>query len=275
MKFASRTTGAILGLVAITTFSVALPASAANVAEWGVFGDSLNGFDGAVTFTNPNFPDAEIMVSNENTYGFYSPDGEGEGFTVNAPVGAIVGANQTSTDDNFLKVSTYDANAVWTEITFASPVPAGQLVLAISDIDSDRTEIQMYDDVDNNIAAADIIGTATMLGFNWDDLSNTEDVPLVDALDSVTVQMGDAPWNTDGSTGWVRPSAAISQISIYTLTEDGAESSQRIWIGQVIEGNSGDDLASTGVGGSLYLAALAGGAALAAGGVIALRRRQA
>jgi LPXTG-motif cell wall-anchored protein len=275
MKFASRTTGAVLGLVAIATFSVALPASAANVAEWGVFGDSLS-HDAQVDFTNPDFPDAQIMVFSESEYGHYSPNGEGEGFTANDPVGALVGANQTSTDDNFLKVSTYDLGATTTTITFDSPVPAGQLVLAISDIDSDRAEVTMLGASGGSISAAGIIGTATTLGFNWDSPSNTEDIPLVGSdFTLTTVEMGEAPWNTEGSTGWVRPSADVSTIVIATYTEDGEVSSQRIWIGQVIEGNSGGDLASTGAGDSLYLAALAGGAVLAAGGVMAVRRRQA
>lgn len=167
--------------------------------------------------------------------------------------------------------------ATTTTITFDSPVPAGQLVLAISDIDSDRAEIFMYDELGFFTDAADIIGTATTLGFNWDDPSNTEDVPLVgrDLVKLTTVHMGEAPWNTEGSTGWVRPSADISRIEINTYTEDGEVSSQRIWIGQVIEDTSGDELASTGAGDSLYLAALAGGAALTAGGVMAVRRRQA
>lgn len=65
MKLASRTTGAVLGLAAIWAFSIALPASAANVAEWGVFGDSLS-HDAQVDFTNPDFPDAQIMVDMES-----------------------------------------------------------------------------------------------------------------------------------------------------------------------------------------------------------------
>ena len=273
MNKVTRAAGASAGLAALFAFCSAIPALAAsNVAEWGVFGDSLT-FDAQVDFANPDFPDAQIDVNNENEYGYYSPDGEGEGFTTADPVGALVGANQTSTDDNFLKVDTYDLRAVKTTIFFDDPVPAGQLVLAISDIDSDRTEIKMFDESDNAITAADIIGTATTLGFNWADPSNTDDIPLVDALDATTVRMYDANWGTEGSTGWVRPSANVSKVTIDVFTEDGFVSSQRIWIGQVIEDTSSDDLASTGAGDSLYLAALAGGAALTAGGFLRLRRR--
>lgn len=274
MNNTSRTAGAILGLAAIATFSVALPASAANVAEWGVFEDSLTA-DGALLFTNPDFPDAEIMVSSENTYSFLSPAEENEGFTSADPVGALVGANYDSTDSLFLKIETAADNnqETVTEITFDSPVPADQLVLAISDIDSDYTEVTMLDAEDSDVSAEDIVGTATTTGFNWDDPSDTENIPNVALEDATTVSMGTAPDGTDGSTGWVRPSVAVSQITISTWTEDGNNSSQRIWVGQVIEDTSSDNLADTGVSDSLYLTAVAGGAILAVGGAIALRRR--
>ena len=73
MNNTARKIGAAFGLAAIASFSVALPASAANVGEWGVFDDSENGYDGAIYFTNPDFPDAEVMVSSESTYEFLQP----------------------------------------------------------------------------------------------------------------------------------------------------------------------------------------------------------
>jgi LPXTG-motif cell wall-anchored protein len=277
MNNTARKIGAAFGLAAIASFSVALPASAANVGEWGVFDDSENGYDGAIYFTNPDFPDAEVMVSSESTYEFLQPAEENEGFTAADPLGALVGANIDSTDTNFLKISTAADNSqiLVTEITFNSPVPAGQLVLAISDIDSDHAEITMLDENDEPLIAADILGTATDTGFNWDDPSNTVDVPVVEATDPEVVSMYNAPDGTDGATGWVRPSVAVSKITINSATDDGNVSSQRIWVGQVIEDTSSDDLASTGAGDSLYLGAIVGGALLAAGGAIALRRRQA
>lgn len=274
MNNTSRTAGAILGLAAIATFSVALPASAANVSEWGVFGASTNGYDGAVTFSNADFPDAEIMVSSEQTYDFYAPSDEDEGFTTADPLGALIGANYDSTDSLFLKIETAANNnqATVTEITFDSPVPAGQLILAISDVDSDRAEITMEDENGDGIGSAEIIGTATQTGFNWE-TPGSSDIPVVEEIDPGTVRIGEAPDGTDGATGWVRPSLAVSYIRIESNTEDGNNSSQRIWVGQVIEDTSSDNLADTGVSDSLYLTALAGGAILAAGGAIALRRR--
>jgi LPXTG-motif cell wall-anchored protein len=277
MNSTTRTIGAAFGLASIAAFSIALPASAAVTAsEWGVFGNSSNGYDAAVTFTNPDFPDAEIMVSSESTYDFYAPADEDEGFTTADPVGALVGANYDSSDDLFLKVSTAADNeqAVVTEITFDSEVPADQLVLAISDIDSDYTEITMLDAEDNSVSADDIMGTATDKAFNWADPTDTDNIPQVGGEGATIVSMGNAPDDTDGSTGWVRPSVPISKITISTWTTDGNVSSQRYWIGQVVE-TADEPLADTGASDSLYLAAAAGGAMLAVGGLVGLRRRQA
>ena len=274
MTYTARKFGAAIGLAAIASFSVALPSTAAVTAsEWGVFDDSTNGYDGALYFDNADFPDAEVMVSSESSFEFLQPAEENEGFTAADPLGSLVGANIDSTDTNFLKISTAADNnqATVTEITFDSPVPAGQLVVAISDIDSDHATITMLDENDAPVGAPDIIGTATQTGFNWDDPSNTEDIPEVFSTDSTTIAMGNAPAGTDGSTGWLRPSASVSKITISTNTEDSNVSSQRIWIGQVIE--SSDGLADTGANDSLYLVSIAGGAVLAAGGLIGLRRR--
>jgi LPXTG-motif cell wall-anchored protein len=237
MNSTTRTIGAAFGLASIAAFSIALPASAAVTAsEWGVFGNSSNGYDAAVTFTNPDFPDAEIMVSSESTYDFYAPADEDEGFT--------------------------------------SEVPADQLVLAISDIDSDYTEITMLDAEDNSVSADDIMGTATDKAFNWADPTDTDNIPQVGGEGATIVSMGNAPDDTDGSTGWVRPSVPISKITISTWTTDGNVSSQRYWIGQVVE-TADEPLANTGASDSLYLVAAAGGAMLAVGGLVGLRRRQA
>ncbi|MFM6967753.1 MAG: LPXTG cell wall anchor domain-containing protein [Microbacteriaceae bacterium] len=274
----ARKLGALACLVGIFGMSAALPASATVVSEWGVFSESTNGYDAAVSFTDPDFPDAEIMVSDEQQYDWYAPADEfNEGFSAADPLGQLIGANNESDAYLFLKPETAANNSqpVTIEIEFANPVPAGQLVLALSDIDSDHSHITMTDAFGNSVPAASIIGTATNNTFNWYDIADTTSVPVVEAFDETTVVMGDAPDGTDGSTGFVRPSVAIETISISTWTEDGFSSSERIWIGQTKGSDASDSLASTGVSDSLYLVATAGGALIAAGAIVALRRRQA
>jgi LPXTG-motif cell wall-anchored protein len=273
MKFASRTTGAIASLTSLFALTVALPASAAVTGEWGVWSTVADGpYSFAIDFDGSSMPDALVDISDDYESEALDPFAEDEGFTAADPVGALVGANGNSTEDLFLKVSTTDDNnnSTFVVIQFASPVPAGQLVLAISDIDSDNAIITMTDENGDGLTATQIIGTATETGFNWDDPANTDDVPVVSAAGATSVAMDDAPDGTDGSTGWVRPSAAISAITLQISTEDNRISSERIWVGQVIDAED-HGLANTGLSDSMYLVAFAGAALIATAGIVRLR----
>jgi LPXTG-motif cell wall-anchored protein len=267
MNSTFRKFGATLSVAAIAGLGLALPASAATVGEWGVWQADEGG--DFLTFSNTNMSDATFSVEGEDEWYLYSPDGEDEGFSADTPVGAVIGANDTSTDNLFLKVTTIDdndADAVVT-VTFDEAVPAGNLVLAVSDVDSDHAVVEMEDANGNDLTGLEIVGTATDTGFNFEDLSSTDRPTLEVSLGGSAVTIGDAPDNTDGSTGWVRPSEAVKAITITINTEDGNYSSQRIWIGQL-----GDELlAKTGAADSMYLVAFAGAAILATAGIA--RRR--
>jgi hypothetical protein len=263
-----RKIGAALSLASISGIGLALPASAATVGEWGVWQADEGG--DLLTFSNSNMSDATFTVGNYDEWDLYSPDGEGEGFSADTPVGAVIGANDSSTDNLFLKVTTLADNTQMAAvtITFDTAVPAGNLVLALSDVDSDNAVIEMADGSAVALTGAQILGTATEPGFNFED-PESSDFPAVVAYPS-SVEIGAAPDGTDGSTGWVRPSVAVKQIEIFISTEDGANSSERIWIGQI--GDAADEgLAPTGSADSMYLVAFAGAAILAAAGIA--RRR--
>lgn len=261
MNFLHRKLGAALGLTLVTGLTIALPASAATVGEWGEWSSET------VDFSNSNMSDATFTVANFDEWDVYSPDNEDEGFSASSPVGSVIGANATSTKNLFLKVTTLADNTEMAEvvITFDTAVPANNLVLALSDVDSDHAVVGMTDENDVDLTGTEIIGTATDTGFNFDDASSSDYPTVVANSDSVTI--GDAPDGTDGATGWVRPSVAVKTITIGINTEDENNSSQRIWIGQI-----GDEvLATTGANDSMYLVAFAGAAILAAAGVV--RRR--
>lgn len=212
-------------------------------------------------------PDATYTVSNYDEWDIYSPDGEGEGFSAGTPVGSIIGANLTSTSNLFLKVETLadnDESAV-AVITFDTSVPANNLVLALSDVDSDHAVIEMTDGNGGPLSGAEIIGTATETGFNFEDLASNDHPTSISSPSSVIV--GDAPDGTDGSTGWVRPSVEVKTLTITINTEDNNVSSERIWIGQLAD----EALAPTGSADSMYLVAFAGAAILATASIA--RRR--
>lgn len=260
-----RKIGATFSVAAIAGLGVALPASAATFAEWGVW-QSDEGGD-FLTFVDPSLSDATFTVTNESDWELYSPDGEGEGFTADSPVGSILGDNTSSTQNLFLKVETIDDNAeaAVVAITFDDAVPANNLVLALSDVDSDHAVIEMTDSNGDQLFGTEIIGTATETGFNFEDLTSNDHPTVVSGASSVTV--GDAPDGTDGSTGWVRPSLDVKTITITINTEDENFSSERIWIGQIGD----EELAPTGSADSMYLVAFAGAAILATVGIA--RRR--
>jgi len=268
MNFPHRKLGATLGLALVTGLTIALPASAATVGEWGVWQADDAGL--VLNFSNPTMSDATFTVSGEDEWDIYSPAEEDEGFSASSPVGSVIGANATSSKYLFLKVTTLadNAQAAVVNITFDTAVPAGNLVLALSDVDSDQGVIEMNHENGDQLSGIEIWGTATDTGFNFEDPSSSDYPTLDPAGDSVTI--GDAPDGTDGSTGWVRPSIAVKTITITINTEDGASSSQRIWVGQI--GDAEDEgLAKTGSADSMYLVAFAGAAILAAAGIV--RRR--
>ena len=269
MNSTTRKLGAAVGLASIAAFSVALPASAAStISAWG----DWYGMFLTLEFNNPAFPDATFTVSGEESWNNLYPATEDEGFTAADPLGQLIGPNQDSTDTLLLKVETLADNdsTATVDIVFESPVPANQLVVAISDIDSDRAEIEMWDGNDDPLTYLEIAGNEENFAFNWDDPTDTVNVPGMGSNNPTSIILGDAPDNTDGSTGWVRPTVDVKAMEIHINTEDGNFSSQRIWIGQVA---AVDSLADTGMSDSLYLAAVAGGALLAAGGFVGLRRR--
>jgi LPXTG-motif cell wall-anchored protein len=275
MKSMFHKVSAILGLAAITGLSVALPASAATFAEWGEW---VDGAEDRLVFSDPSLSDATFSVENEQTWRSEAPaDGIWiDSFSANSPVGALIGETVSSTRDLALYLETKDDNneGVVAVITFDTEVPAGALVFALSDVDTDYAYIEMTNGAGDPLTGSEIIGTATNTGFNFDDLSSIDRPTVVSNGDYVTI--GDAPNDTRGSTGWLRPSEAVKTIAIMIKTEDNYYQGQRIWIGQIggsedVGGSSGEGLAETGAADSMYLVAFAGAAILATAGIV--RRR--
>jgi LPXTG-motif cell wall-anchored protein len=266
---------ATLGLAAITGLGVALPASAATFAEWGEW---VDGAEQRLVFSDPSFSGATFSVENEQTWRGEAPaDGIWvESFSANSPVGSLIGENVSSTKDFALYLETKDDDneAVVAVITFDTEVPAGALVFALSNVDTDHAYIEMANGVGDPLTGAEIVGTATNTGFNSADPTSNDRPAVVSAGNYVTI--GDAPDNTGGSTGWLRPSEAVKTIEIIINTEDNYYQGQRIWIGQIGGsedggGSAGEGLAKTGSADSMYLVAFAGVAILATAGIV--RRR--
>jgi len=273
MKPMFRKIGATLGLVAITGLGVALPASAATFAEWGEW---VDGAEDRLVFSDPSLSDATFSVVNANTWRVETPADGMEIFSANSPVGALIGANTGATNDFALYVFSKDENREYAivTITFDTEVPAGNLALALSNVNDDHALIEMIDGNNVSLTGTEIIGTATDTGFSSTDIASD---PIPTVVASANFVRMDAPEDyNDASTGWVRPSAGVKTIAIAIASNDSYYGMQRVWIGQIggsadVGGSSGEGLAKTGAADSMYLVAFAGAAILATAGIA--RRR--
>lgn len=276
MKSMFHKISATLGLAAIAGLGVALPASAATFAEWGEW--VIEPTAQRLVFSDPSLSDATFSVDNESTWRIEAPaDGSWIGsFSANSPVGSLIGANTGATNDFALYVDSKDENrdyAVVT-ITFDTEVPAGNLALALSNVNDDHAIIEMLDGNNVSLTGTEIIGTATDTGFSSTDIAS-DPIPTVVAS-SFFVRMDAPEDDNDASTGWVRPSAAVKTIAVAIASNDSDYGTQRVWIGQIggfedVGGPSGEGLAKTGTADSMYLVAFAGAAILATAGIA--RRR--
>jgi LPXTG-motif cell wall-anchored protein len=275
MKTMFHKISATLGLAAITGLGVALPASAATFAEWGEW---VDGAEDRLVFSDPSLSDATFSVSNANTWRVENPatGTDVESFSANSPVGSLIGANTGATNDFALYVFSKDENREYAivTITFDTEVPAGNIALALSNVNRDHALIEMADGNNVSLTGTEIIGTATDTGFSSTDIAS-DPIPTVVASPNF-VRM-DAPEDrNEASAGWVRPSAAVKTIAIAIASNDSYYGIQRIWIGQIggsedVGGSSDEGLAKTGVADSMYLVAFAGAAILATAGIV--RRR--
>jgi hypothetical protein len=274
MKSMFHKISSTLGLAAITGLGVALPASAATFAEWGEW--VVEPTAQRLVFSDPSLSDATFSVSNANTWRVETPADGLEMFSANSPVGSLIGANTGATNDLALYVYSKDENREYAivTITFDTEVPAGNLALALSNVNGDHALIEMIDGSNVSLTGTEIIGTATDTGFSSTDIAS-DPIPTVVASPNF-VRMDDPEDYNSRSTGWVRPSAAVKTIAIAIASNDSYYGMQRVWIGQIggsedVGGSSGEGLAPTGAAGSMYLVAFAGAAILASAGIV--RRR--
>lgn len=272
MSSKTRIAGLAIGLTG--ALLLAAPANATSFKSWGVWSD------GSIAFSGTNAVDATYTLdSGVQSSEIITTDYDNEYFTADSPIGEIFGTNGPDSTNNYLKVSTQDdqtTDAV-VEITFDSAVAAGDLALAVSDIDSDHVTITMNDDSSNSLTGVEINGSATTSAFNFCDYSASScsdtSVPDIATNGNNVVATGQDS-GTDGSTAWFRPSVAVKSITLTIRNDDSSNNSstERIWLAQLSEGSSSSSnsphLANTGAndGAQLPIAAalVAGGLALVA-----------
>ena len=252
---------AIVALAAVVATSNPTLASTSILKDWGTwsFQNDSTTTAGSIDFAT-GLKDATWTVSADDDYTveIKSVASTGEYFKSNTPIGSAFGANGPTGSNNFLKFTTdpSDGTDGFVTITFAEPVAAGNLAVAVSDIDSDQAEISATSDGTTALTAEQLKGTAgatlSDLSFNYCETrtnspcsNDTNVVPVVDETTHLRFgNMSDTDlWGTDGTSGWIRPSVAVKTVTIRIINGDENASSERVWIAQK---GSVESLANTG-----------------------------
>jgi LPXTG-motif cell wall-anchored protein len=290
-----------LGFAAATAalaLSVGLTASPALAAvgdgTWGIWtatdledaasgnitlGDTAVGGAGFTYVENLGISEAYIESVNERE----------DWFTAETPPGLVFGPNGPSDVENVITLSNDNANEGVLTITFNNPVPAGELGVAIGDLDSsdesdpnfsDRATVEATTGAGADLTSAELNGEVFNIcnvTINADmptACANTQitDVPILTEPTATSVKFSGDPVDSDGDGeyGWVHPTTDVKTLTItWNGWDDG--SSSRVFVAvkkNLTLPDTGVDAASVALT-SMVLGVL-GTAAL-----IAVRRRRA
>ena len=193
-----------------------LSAQAAAPSYWGAWSDPANG-SGTLTFADPASINA--TYSTKDTDSVESDAGsDGKWLPESSPVGADWGATGPSDTKTRFRLDAVHETPGELNVVFDQEVAAGDLAIAVSDVDGDAVTISAKDEAGNDLTFTEINGTVDTQVFNFctfspapSDCSGDTDVPvLTNTATSVTAD-GSAS-NTEGATVWFVPSAAVKSI---------------------------------------------------------------
>jgi len=264
--------------VAISALLVLVPLapSWASINSWG----NWNELENTLGFSGAGMVNADWEVDVETFEVDDTLDAD-EYFVSGTPIGSVFGANGPDENTNFLKVTA--ANSAILTVEFAAAVPAGSLGFAISDLDTDQVTVEATDLSGNPLSGEQIIGSATIVAFNYCDYPGS---PCVDtAVPGITINAENVvaegiESSTDGSTAWFRPNVAVKTIIFTFLNKDEPEfpSSARFWFAQSTPENNNPEensLAKTGFDYTAPVSIFGFGIAIAsAGAILYLRSRK-
>jgi LPXTG-motif cell wall-anchored protein len=169
-------------------------------------------------------------------------------FTAETPPGLVFGPNGPSDVENVITLSNENANEGVLTITFNNPVPAGELGVAIGDLDSDQTADPAFSDralVEATTGAGADLTSAELNGavFNMCNVTVNADMPAdCEATQITVVPVMTEPTATSvkfsgdtllsdgtGEYGWVFPTTDVKSVTItWNGWDDG--SSARVFV---------------------------------------------
>lgn len=267
---------------AVLILAPTLSAQAASTSYWGTWSDPVDG-SGTLTFAGSNSINASYTT--KDTDSVESAAGsDGKWLPESSPVGADWGATGPVDAKTRFRLDAVHETPGQLDVVFDQEVPAGELAIAVSDVDGDAVTISAKDAAGNDLTFTEINGTVQNQVFNFctfspapTDCSSDTDVPvLTNTATSITADGSDS--NTEGATVWFVPSAAVKSIKfvsdIHGIT--GEVGHHDFYIAEksatTVVDNQGE-LANTGgeQANVAFLVALA--LVLAGGGVLVFRRK--
>jgi uncharacterized repeat protein (TIGR01451 family) len=214
--------GALATLTCAVTCTGTALASNGEYAEW-----TLSGKSGTIAVPSTGFPAGTFTT---DAGGLQIPSGNSSFLNASTPIGAEFGSSQGR---GYLKFGTAaGGKPSTTTITFDSPTPAGDWGFALGDIDADHAKITATDA--NGMAL-----TAAQLGFQRA-FNYCGSAPLPSACKS-KVSTDKPTWDpatsslignvrdTDGASGWFKPTVPIKSLKIVFSVQSGIPVGQ-LWI---------------------------------------------
>jgi len=279
----------LLTKLSIATACVALAiapsiaAQAATASYWGEWSDPVSG-GGTITFADAGAINATYTTM--NTDSVESDAGSnGKWFPATSPVGADWGASDVATKARF-RLDAVHGTPGELNVVFDQAVAAGDLAIAVSDVDGDAVTVTAKDDAGNDLAFDAISGTVTNQTFNFctfaptpTDCSGDTDVPVLTHTATSVTADGSAS-NTEGATVWFVPSAAVKSIKFVSDIHGavGEVGHHDFWIAQKaganpVAYNNKGQLAHTGADFEYFAWMSAFAVVLIGAGTLMVRRR--
>jgi len=168
-------------------------------------------------------------------------------FTAETPPGLVFGPNGPSDVENVITLSNENANEGVLTITFNNPVPAGELGVAIGDLDSneesesesDRALVEATTGAGADLTSAELNGEVFNMcnvTVNADMPTDCEDtqlttVPVMTEPTAASVKFSGNTVLSDGTGefGWVHPTTDVKSVTITWNGWDGG-SSARVYV---------------------------------------------
>lgn len=236
--------------LAMPLFLAAPSASAATttVAIYGIWGAptfdaDTKSFSGEISFPGAHVTHATYKVTyQENIDGdnyaeVLTTNDEGDWITDQTDMGKVFGSNGASDTENMLKTHVIRGitdPSYFVEITFDDEVAAGDLGLALVDLDVDSAILGATDGSSTALTAAAIQGSATTSGFNIcapvattppTNCAGTETSGAVVVQNVNALQFNEAADNEDqGAAAWAQPTGAVKKITAEVTGSDGGSS---------------------------------------------------